>query len=182
MEREAVLHWLEEHPDSVQGDARGLVSRCERSVRRHAREDAWLAAKRYVEGCEREWEKSVGAHASEAYVAREVCQQLALELQRHEPVPHAGDEEHLAGGPVKSALDGEGWTFLLRWVMDLAREEEHRTWTEIVDYTQHRARDLIRSHHMSDDCSFDHSRCYSEVAMRIAHLLERDFSAHAFPR
>ncbi len=130
----------------------------------------------------RDWDEMLGAHASEAYVAREVCHQLAYELRRHEPSPHPGDEDHLAGGPVKGALEQEGWEFMLPWIMDLAREEEHETWEEIVRYTDHRARELIRAHHLSDDCSFDHSKCYGEIAARIASLLERDFAGHAFPR
>ncbi|MFQ5417110.1 MAG: hypothetical protein ACE5FL_08715 [Myxococcota bacterium] len=182
MERETVERWIERHPGSVHGDVRELVSRCERSVRRHAREDAWLAAKRALAKHQREWQESPGAHASEAYVAQEICQQLAWDLRHHEPAPHRGDEDHLAGGVVKSAIEPDGWEFLARWIMDLAREEEHRTWSEIVKYTQHRARHLIRSHHLSDDCSFDHSKCYGEVALRIAGLLAHDYSTHAFPR
>jgi hypothetical protein len=182
MERESVLQWFEDHPDAVHADMRELVSRCERAVRRHAREDAWLAAKHYVTDRCHAWEEVAGAHASEAYVAREVCGQLAYDLKHHEPALHPGDEDHLAGGFVKAAVEREGWEFLISWIMDLARDEEHETWGEIVRYTQRRARDLIREHHLSDDCSFDHSHCYGEIASRIAGLLARDYSTHAFYR
>lgn len=181
MERQAVLRWLEGHPSSVRADPREIVSRCESAVRRHAREDAWIGAKLYVEARRHDWEEGAGAHASEAHVAREVCHELAYELRHHEPTPQPDDADHLAGGPVKGAVDREGWEFLVQWILELAREEEHRTWREIVRYTDRRAREMIQEHHLSDDCSFDHSKCYGQVATRIAELLEKDYTDHAFP-
>ena len=182
IDRRAVLAWLEEHPAALRGKPREIVERCERAVRRHAREDAWIGAKRYVEERRHDWEEELGAHASEAYVAREVCHELAFELRRHEPQVTPSDAEHLAGGPVRDALDSEGWAHLVEWILELARQEEHETWREIVRYTDHRARELIRQHHLSDDCSFDATKCYGEIAARIARLLERDYATHAFPR
>ncbi len=181
MDTKAVLEWLEQHPAVIRGNPREIVERCERAVRRHAREDAWIGAKRYVEERRHDWEQEQGAHASEAYVAREVCHELAWELRRHEPSVADGDADHLAGGPVREALDAEGWAFLVGWILELARREEHETWQQIVRYTDHRARELIRRHHLSDDCSFDHTKCYGEIATRIARLLEQDYSTHAFP-
>ena len=108
MKREAVLEWFDKHPDALQGDLLPTLERCEQAVRRHATEDAWLAAKHYVEQRQHDWEKLHGAHASEAYVAKEVCHQLADELRRHEPTPKDGDEDHLLGGPLKAAFDEEG--------------------------------------------------------------------------
>jgi hypothetical protein len=182
MERTAILEWLRQHADLVEGDVEEVVDRCERAVRRHAREDAWLIAKRYVAERQHGWLEAPGAHASETFVAREVCQRLALELRDHEPAPHRGDEEHLAGGPVKSALAAEGWEHLIPWIMQLAREEEHEAWREIVQHTRQQAQRLIRSHHLSSETSFDHTRCYGDVAAQIAGILARDFSEHAFPR
>jgi hypothetical protein len=181
MERQAVQQWFEQHPQLVHGDVRELIERCEPTVRRHAREDAWLAAKRYVVEREFEW-GGIGAHASEVYVARDVCAQLAYELKHHEPEPKEGDEDHLAGGALKAALEPAGWDFLVRWIIDVAREEEHGTWLEIVHYTQKRARTLIDEHHLSEDNRFDHTKCYGEIAPRIMAMLERDYSQHAFPR
>jgi hypothetical protein len=152
------------------------------AVRRHAREDAWVLAKRYVAERQHAWEESPGAHASEAFVAREVCAQLAQELRNHEPAPHRGDEEHLAGGPIRSVLAPEGWEHLIPWILQIAREEEHEAWLEIVRHTRQQARELIRAHHLSSDNSFDHTRCYGDVAAQIAGILARDFSEHAFPR
>jgi hypothetical protein len=182
MDRNTVLEWLREHPGAIEGDAEAVVSRCERAVRRHAREDAWVAARRYVTERKREWEGSHGAHASEAFVAREVCEQVAEELAHHEPAPHPGDEDHLAGGGLKAALGHEAWMMMIPWIMTLAREEEHRTWNEIVDHTRRRARDLIQDHRLSNDTDFDHTKCYGDVAAWISGLLAVDYSHHAFPR
>lgn len=180
LQHRQVEHWFQEHPGLVHGDVHELMARCESAIRRHAREDAWLAAKRYVEMRESEWDEASGAHASEVYVAREVCQKLAEELARHEPKPE--DADHLAGGVLKAAFEPEGWAYLTRWVLDVAAEEEHATWLEIVGHTEKRARSLIEEHHLSSDTRFDHTHCYGEVAKRIAHWLEREFSQHAFPR
>jgi hypothetical protein len=182
MNRTAILEWLHQHPDLVHGDAEVIVDRCERAVRRHAREDAWVLAMRYVAERQHLWEESLGAHASEAYVAREVCGQLAQALRDHEPAPHRGDEDHLAGGPVKAALEQQAWEYLIPWIMEVARNQEHDTWGEIVRHTKRHAQELIRSHHLSSDSSFDHTRCYGDVAAQIAGILAHDFSEHAFPR
>lgn len=182
LERQQVEQWFNGHPNLVHGSVRELMARCEPSIRRHAREDAWLAAKRYVAENEHVWDDALGAHASEVYVARDVCTQLADELKRHEPVPEDADADHLVGGVLKAALEPEGWAYLTRWVVDVAKEEEHNTWIEILRYTQRRARSLIEEHHLSADTRFDHTRCYGQIAPRIAAMLERDYSRHAFPR
>lgn len=182
MDRKTLLGWFHDHPWAVHGDVEALVSRCEHAVRVHARDDAWLAARSYVAGRQHEWEESHGAHASEAFVAREVCKQLANELAHHEPAPHPGDEEHLAGAEVKAALSHEGWAVVVPWILALAKEEEHRTWREIVEHTRRRAQELIRSHHLSSDTQFDHTRCYGDVAARIAGILEEDCQEHVYVR
>ena len=182
MRREQVLQWLREHPEAVHGDPEEILARCEPVVRRHAREDAWIAAKRYVTEHMQEWTGRQGAHASEAYVAHEVCDQLAHELKHHEPKVEPGAEDHLAGGVLKATLEPEGWQALVGWIVQVAREEEHAAWAEIVRFTKRRARDLIREHHLSNDNDFDHTRCYGEIAPRIADMLAHDYSRHAFPR
>lgn len=182
MELETVLQWIDAHPGSVHGDAQEFVSRCERTVRRHAREDAWVAAKRHIARRRQEWESNPGSHASEVYVARQLCGQLAHDLRRHRPAPRAGDEDHLAGAPLKAAVEREGWVFLSGWILDLAREQANRDWLEIVHYTEHRAADLIREQALSDDCSLENSKCYGEIAEQIAEHLMHDYSVHAFPR
>lgn len=182
MERENVLERLREHPQAVDGDAEAILTRCEPIVRRHARENAWLAAKRYVFERKLEWKGRVGSRASEEYVARDVCDQLAYELERHEPEPQPGDEERLAGASIRAAVEPESWEHLVGWILEVARRQEHETWREIVRYTKHRARDLVREHQLSSESDLDHTRCYGEIAPKIADLLARDFSRHAFPR
>ena len=92
------------------------------------------------------------------------------------------DEEHLAGGTVRSRLEQSWWEFLIPWIMELARGEEHRAWREVVHHTRRRARDLIRDKHLSDDTHFDQTKCYGDVAARVAGILAEDYSEHAFPR
>jgi hypothetical protein len=181
MEVSEVLTWFEQHPDLVHGDVQEVLKRCERAVRRHAREAAWVAARDYVEQRRRNEKEHHGAPASEAYVARHVCHQLADELVRHEPDFESSDEEQLAGGPTKAAVESAGWEVLVPWILKMAHEEEHRTWLEIAHYTDQRARELIREHHLSEDNHFDHTKCYGEVAQEIERLLERDYLRHAFP-
>jgi hypothetical protein len=182
MERQHVQQWFEQHPQLTHGDVQDLIARCEPTVRRHAREDAWIAAKSYVAERELAWKDGIGAHASEAYVARDVCSQLAFELKHHEPTMHEGDEDHLAGGTVKAAFEPAGWDFLVHWIMDVARDAEHEAWLEIVGFTERRARTLISEHHLSADTRFDHTKCYGEIVPRIMEMLTRDYSQHAFPR
>jgi hypothetical protein len=113
--------------------------------------------------------------------AREVCHKLAEELSHHEPSPQDGDEDHLLGAPLKAAFDEEGWSVMTRWIMTLARQQEHESWQEIVKHTDQRARELIDRHHLSDDTRFERTKCFGEIASRVAALLERDYAAHAFP-
>jgi len=181
MDRSQVLQWFEKHPDAFDGDVGEFLSRCEREVRRHASEEAWLRARDYVEARRHEQETSSGARASEAYVAREVCHQLAYELRHHEPHPETEDAGRLAGGPAKRAVSSEAWQALIPWIVGVARDQEHATWSEIVRFTDRRARELIREHHLSSECDFDHSACWGTVATRIERLLEREFVSHAFP-
>ena len=106
----------------------------------------------------------------------------AYELRTHEPRVEPGAEEHLAGGPVREDLEPEGWELLRQWVRDLAAEEEHRVWLEIVHYTDKRARNLIRDHHMSRDWEWDAEHRYTAIAAHVAEILARDYSIHAHAR
>jgi hypothetical protein len=45
MDRNEVEVWFRKNPPVTRVDVQELLDRCERAVRRHAREDAWLAAK-----------------------------------------------------------------------------------------------------------------------------------------
>jgi hypothetical protein len=183
MTRDEILHWFEAHRAAVDGDPDDLVARCERAVRRHAKEAAWLAAKAWAESRRRDFEAEPwGNHASDAFVAAEVCHQLAWELARHEPQVELGSEERLAGGPLRRRLPDDAWQAMASWIRELATAEEHATWREIVRFTHARARSLVRERHLSYDCDLDHARHYPEIAAEIAGELAQDYSRHAFPR
>ena len=182
MERVEVLRWLQVHPNDIQGDAEVLVVRCERAVRRHASEDAWRSAKDYVEGRMHEWEDEWGTHAGEEFVTREICHQLSYELGKHEPEIEVGAEEHLAGGTVHEALSEEGWRYVSEWVRDIAREEEHEVWGDIVRYTDKHAGEIVRAFGFKNDSDYEHTRSYAEIAAQVAGILAKEFSHKAYPR
>ena len=182
MDRSEVLHWFEEHPAAAHSDPEEIVLRCERAVRRHAAEDAWLAAKRYVEKRGHEWEKQWSPPASEAFVTPEVCHNLAWELRTHPPAVEEADSEHLAGGPVMDSLEPDGWAFLRRWVRELALDEERRIWPEIVEFTNNRGRSLKRERKLSHDPDWDAEHRYTVLAAHVAEILAHDYSIHAHRR
>ena len=68
------------------------------------------------------------------------------------------------------------------WVLDLASAEEHRAWLEIVQFTDHRARHIIRSEGFTSESSWDEDHQYSAIAAHVARILARDYSLHAHPR
>jgi len=183
MGREAILHWLEGHRASLEGEPQELLERCERAVRRHATEAAWLAAKSWAERRRREFEAEAwGNHASEAFVASEVCHQLAWELAHREPVVEPGSEERLAGGPLRRRLAPRGWHVLEPWIREIAARQEHAVWSEIVRFTHQRARGLVRERQLSHDCDPERARHYPEIAAEVVGLLAREYSLHAYPR
>jgi hypothetical protein len=179
MDREHVLHWLHEHPESVHGDVDLLCARCERAARLHAAEDAWIEARHRAEECMHRWEHQWGFHASEAYVAREACGMVARDLKGHEPHPHRGDEEHLVGRKLLEQLEPEAREALADWIVELADAEMHRTWREIVRYTEHRAATLRKEGRLSEDLDWEETANFKARAARIAALLMGEFGAHA---
>ncbi|MCZ6463308.1 MAG: hypothetical protein O7A09_03135 [Proteobacteria bacterium] len=182
MDRSEVLQWLESHAGDVHGDPREIVERCEEEVRRHAAEDAWLAAKRYVLHRMHQWEHEWGFHATEAHVAREICPKLAGELRRHEPHPQPGDEEHLLGQDLLDALEPTARAKVFEWVLELADQEEHRTWEDVVRFTRGEGRALVREGRVSSDSSWEGSENYAAKAAHVAQLLAEEFEQHAHPR
>jgi hypothetical protein len=182
MGRDAILSWLENHRASIAGEPNELLERCERAVRRHATEAAWIAAKSWAERRRREFEaEGWGNHASEAFVASEVCHQLAWELAHHEPSFAPGSEERLAGGPLRRRLEPRGWHVLEPWIRELAASQERAVWSEIVRFTHRRARSLVRERHLSRDCDLDRARHYPQIAAEVAGELAREYSRHAYP-
>jgi hypothetical protein len=179
MERNEVLDWLTRHTEHIHDTPEQLLSRCETEVRQHAQEDAWLHARDIAEQHSHYWRHFWGAHASEAYVAREACRGLAEEFKHNEPTPVEGHESDFVDDDVLSVLDPEARSIIFEYVHDLALGEEQRAWKEIVRFTRKRGRMLVREEHLSSDLSFDGTNVYSETAVRIMGILARDFQRHA---
>jgi ribosomal protein L22 len=179
MERSEILDWLVRHTEQIQDNPEQLVSRCDMEVRKHAEQDAWLHARDIAEEHNRHARHFWGAHASERYVAHEVCRVLANELETSEPIPADGHESDFVDDDVLGVLDPEARSRLLDYVHDLARGEEHRAWQEILRFTRKRGRALAREEHLSADRSFDGTHVYSETAVRIMSALARDFQRNA---
>ncbi len=154
-----------------------LRERCERQVRSHASEDAWQRAREIAEEHLHHWEASFGIPASDAFVAQEVCHELARELRRREPEP--GAEARRVSEAVLRALDPPARERLRDWLLDLARREEHRAWLEVVEFTDHLARNLIREGELKPDLRWDFEHSYSRTAERVTRILIREYEAHA---
>ncbi len=179
MERREVLSWLEQHAQAVHGDPEKIIERCEREVRNHAAEDAWQAAKKYVEQRMHQWSHQWGGHASEAHVAKEVCPQLAHELERNEPHPAPGDEPHLVGRELLRALEPDARAKLFQWVLELADQVEHATWREIVRFTRREGQTLVREGRVSKEGSWEATENYARKAAHVAQLLAEEYEQHA---
>jgi hypothetical protein len=182
MDRRDVEAYFQKNPLSNRLDVKELLDRCERAALRHAREDAWLAAKAYALERARQWQSEWSQPASERFVTNEICHELAWELGHHEPHPEPGSEEHLVGRLVKEALPDEAWEVIRKWVLELASAEEHRAWREIVHFTDHRARHIIRSEGFTAEATWDEDHQYAAIAAHVARILAHDYSLHAHPR
>jgi hypothetical protein len=179
MERSEVLDWLIRHTEQIHDTPERLLSRCDQEVRQHAQQDAWLHAHDIAQEHNQYWRHFWGAHASEAYIAREACSNLAEEFKHSEPAPVEGHESDFVDDDVLSVLDPEARSIILHYVHDLALGEEHKAWKEIVRFTQKRGRTLAREEHLSSDLSFEGTNVYSETAVRVMGILARDFQHHA---
>jgi hypothetical protein len=182
MDRHAVEDYFRKNPPSNRVNVKELLDRCERAVQRHAREDAWLAAKAYALQRAKQWQSEWSQPASESFVTGEVCHELAWELEHHEPAVEAGAEEHLVGRLLKEVLSADAWAVIREWVLDLAAEEEHRAWREIVDFTDHRARYIIRHEGFTRESSWEDDHQYTAIAAHVARILAHEYSLHAHPR
>lgn len=179
MERSEVLDWLTRHTEHIHDIPERLLCRCETEVRQHAQEDAWLHARDIAEEHKQHWGHYWGAHASEAYIAREACWDLADEFKHNEPVLAEGHESDFVDDDVLDALDSEARAVVFEYVHDLALGEERQAWKEIVRFTRKRGRTLAREEHLSSDLSFDGTNVYSETAVRVMGILARDFQRQA---
>jgi hypothetical protein len=182
MDRNEVLDWLVHHAQQVHDRPEKVLSRCETEVKEHAKEDAWLHARDIAEEHNQYWRDSWGAHASEEYVAREVCKDLADEFKRSEPIPVEGHEGAYVDEDVLGVLDPEARTVLLDYVHDLARGEEHEAWMEVMRFTRERGRTLAREQGLSSDVSYEGSHSFSETAARVMEILAREFQRRSHPQ
>lgn len=180
MERDEVLDWLTSHPQEVHEAPEDIVCRCEESVHEHATEEAWRKAREVARERERYWrDDGGGAHASEAFVAREVCSELASELRRLEPVPGVRDAGAYVRDSALRPLGAAGRSLMLRYALDLAREEEHTVWLQVMDFTRKRGLDLARQPGFSHQLDFEKTHGYAETAARVMHILAEDFERQA---
>ncbi|HXK21133.1 MAG TPA: hypothetical protein VMS55_00505 [Myxococcota bacterium] len=182
MERVDVEKWFRVHPPASRVEVKELLDRCESAVRRHAQEDAWLAARNYALQRAHEWEGEFGLAASEQFVTGEVCHELSWELAHHEPMVQPGAEDHLVGGSVRQALAPDEWEMIRPWVLGQAAAEEHRTWMEIVKFTNGRAREIVRRNRFTLDSGWDAAHQYTAIAAHVAQILSREYSLRAHPR
>ena len=181
MKRLDLEHWIAHHPDSIHADSKALLDRCENDAKDHAHRDAWIHAKEIAQRSLRRFEHGFGHPASDTFVTREVCHDLARELKHHAPKPDAhgrGNAEWLSRS-LLDALDSEARGMFLVWLGELAEKEEHSTWKEIVRFTNHRPRTLIREGHMTDQCDWDLDHTYPLVAARVVRMLIAEFETHA---
>jgi hypothetical protein len=176
MDRREILDWLRTH---VTGDPQLALDRAERDARRHAAEDAWLHAKAIAEAQIAIWSaRSQGIHAREDWVAREFCHELAREMRHLEPRPD-GDEGHWLDDDTLRSFDRDARERLREWIRDVAGEEEHRVWREVVRFTDARARSLASEGLVSAEESWELTHSYAETAARLAAILADDYEQQA---
>lgn len=179
MERREILDWLRAHAEAVHGEPDALLERAEREARRRAARDAWLHARAIAERQVALWsQRSRGIHAREDWAAREFCHELARELRQLEPRPES-DEAHWLDPETLSALEREAREQLRGWVREVAGEEEHRVWNEVVRFTDSRARSLMREGRVSAEERWEYTHSYAETAARLAAILAEDYEQHA---
>ena len=179
MERIDLETWFARHPESIDTQPRMLLDLCEAEVRDHARTDAWRRARDVAESSLHRFEGTFGLPASDVFVTREVCHEIARELRRHEPHPDAALAASWVGDTVLDKLDAEAGRIVRQWLAEIAEREEHATWQGIVQFTDRLARWLIRSEGMTAELDWDLDHTYSQVAARVTRIVMREFDAHA---
>lgn len=182
MNRNDVDQWLAEHPDTIHVETSerpgDLLKECEERVRTYAHRDAWVHARQVAEEALRRFEGSFGLPASEPFVTREVCHEIARELRRHEPHPDNIEGDEWIRHVLVDKLDPEARDMLRQWLSEFAEKEEHAVWKEIVYFTDHLARTLIKQGQMNEALTWDFERSYSRVAARVSRMLIQEFEAH----
>jgi len=183
MERLELENWLTQHLELVHTDPNILLDECEKETKDHAYRDAWARAERIAEKSLRRFESGfVGYPASDRFVTREVCHEIARELKANEPILDEDETESWISELLLESLDPEAKKMFLVWLKDLAGSEEHSAWLAIVRYTHRSARNLIREEHMTDQCDWDLDHTYPIVAARVTRILIAKFHGHAASR
>ena len=180
MERNHLEDWIKHHPGSIHANSKALLDQGEHDALDHAHHDAWTQAKKIAEKSLRGFRGSNGYPASDAFVAREVCRELARELKLHEPTPDdpSGSEEEWVNRSLLDSLEPDAQPKFIEWIHEMAAKEEHATWMEIVRFTDRRAKGLIQERQLTDQCDWDLDHRYSIVAARVLKMLITDFEAH----
>ena len=181
MERRELENWISHHPDAIHSESKMLLDRGEHDAHDHAHRDAWAHAIEIAEKSLRGFQGSAGYPASDAFVAREICHELARELKRHEPTPEnpTSRETEWVSRAILDSIEPEAQSLFVDWVHEMAAKEEHSTWLEIVQFTDHKAQDLIREAHMSNQADWDLDHRYSLVASRVLRMLITEFERRA---
>ena len=176
MKRKDVERWFDHHPEASARPGT-LLDRCESEIRLHANQEAWGRAREIMEGRLAYFEQSFGLPASDAFVAREVCHEVAKELRRREPQVPEGSELAWVSESLLATLSPGARVTLGEWLHDLARDEEHAAWLEVVRFTDRFSRQLIRNG-MSNELHWDFDHSYTKNAARVARLLLREYEDH----
>jgi len=178
MTRNEAIHWLHEHPSAVHGDVDEVLRAAERDVREHAALDIWLSAKALAEEQAQEWSRHHGYHAAEDSVAREVCPELARALREHWRSPEALSTGFRLAERLLQDVEPAALEALRDFAQAVAREERSHTLAEVVKFTRHRARTLIREGKLSPERAWEKLHGYPEAAAKVLELLAQDFEAH----
>ena len=135
MNRVDLETWLDRHPGSIDSPTHDLIDRCEAEVHRHAEVVAWKHALKIATTSLRRFDGRFGLPASETFVTREVCHEVARELKRHEPQLERIDETEWLSRSILDSIDPQARMVLREWLRELAEKEEHRAWQQIVAFT-----------------------------------------------
>ncbi len=181
--RDDLLDWLSHHPDSVNGSADEALDVVEHEVRRYARELAWHRAIDIAHERGEAWShRSRGMHCPEDWAACEFCKELASDLRMLEPVPEEGSEEEFAGKSHLARFSGESRDRVMHWVHDLAAEEEHEAWRDVIRFTKKRAETWIEKGMISTEQRWELTHSYTEAAVHASELLEKEYALKAHER
>lgn len=178
MNRNALESWLDRHQDSIHEPSRHLTDRCETEIRNHAEVVAWKHALKIATTNLRRFDGRFGLPASETFVTREVCHEIARDLKRHEPHLEQFDESEWLSRSTLESIGPDARMMIREWVRELAEKEEHRVWREIVAFTHHVAHALIEKAHMTGRLEWDLERSYPRIATQVTQMLLREYAIH----